>query len=134
MNSDHQPSLSWLPGVHVLLVFSISVLYMFVQTGSGFIHVPVCSGLDEKFSAGDAGQLMMPDPDIVRQLTSVSYALDGASETLNRLPPEHLDLSSDQAQSQWFVLYGYYFLPTQRYAVIVLFLPLCLCLSQAWIV
>ena len=134
MNSDHQPSLSWLPGVHVLLVFSISVLYMFVQTGSGFIHVPVCSGLDEKFSAGDAGQLMMPDPDIVRQLTSVSYALDGASETLNRLPPEHLDLSSDQAQSQWFVLYGYYFLPTQRYAGIVLFLPLCLCLSQAWIV
>lgn len=107
---------------------------MFVQTGSGFIHVPVCSGLDEKFSAGDAGQLMMPDPDIVRQLTSVSYALDGASETLNRLPPEHLDLSSDQAQSQWFVLYGYYFLPTQRYAGIVLFLPLCLCLSQAWIV
>lgn len=134
MNSDHQPSLSWLPGVHVLLVFSISVLYMFVQTGSGFIHVPVCSGLDEKFSAGDAGQLMMPNPDIVRQLTSVSYALDGASETLNRLPPEHLDLSSDQAQSQWFVLYGYYFLPTQRYAGIVLFLPLCLCLSQAWIV
>jgi len=82
---------------------------MFVQTGSGFIHVPVCSGLDEKFSAGDAGQLMMPDPDIVRQLTSVSYALDGASATLNRVPPEHLDLSSDQAQSQWFVLYGYYF-------------------------
>jgi len=61
-------------------------------------------GLAEKFSASDAGQLVMPDPDIVRQLTSVSYTLDGASAALNRVTPEHLDLSSDQAQSQWFVL------------------------------
>jgi len=66
----------------------------------------VCLGLDEKFGAGDAGQLVMPDPDIVRQLTSVSYALDGTSAALNRVPPEHLDLSSNQAQSQWFVSYG----------------------------
>lgn len=58
----------------------------------------VCLGLDEKFTAGDAGQMVMPDPDIVRQLTSVSYALDDASAALNRVPPEHLDLSSDQAQ------------------------------------
>lgn len=67
----------------------------------------MCLGLDEKFSAGDAGQLVMPDPDIVRQLTSVSYALDGASSALNMVPPEHLDLTSDQAQSQWSVLYGF---------------------------
>ena len=59
-------------------------------------------GLAEKFSADDAGQLVMPDPDIVRQLTSVSYTLDGASAALNRVTPE-LDLSSDQAQTQWFV-------------------------------
>ena len=61
-------------------------------------------GLAGKFSAGDAGQLVMPDPDIVRQLTSVSYTLDGASAALNSVTPEHLDLSSDQAESQWFVL------------------------------
>jgi len=63
------------------------------------VHV----GLAEKFTAGDAAHLMMPDPDIVRQLTSVSYTLDGASAALNRVTPEHLDLSSDQVQSQWFV-------------------------------
>jgi len=61
-------------------------------------------GLAEKFTAGDAGQLVMPDPDIVRQLTSVSYTLDGASAALNRVTPEHLDLSADPAQSQWSVL------------------------------
>ena len=66
----------------------------------------MCLGFSEKLSAGDATQLVMPDPDIVRQLTSVSYALDGASSALNRVPPEHLDLTSDQAQSQWLVLYG----------------------------
>jgi len=60
-------------------------------------------GLADKFSAGDAGHLMMPESDIMRQLTSVSYTLDGASAALNRVTPEHLDLSSDQAQSQWSV-------------------------------
>jgi len=61
-------------------------------------------GLAEKFSAGDAGQLLMPDSDLIRQLTSVSYTLDDASAALNRVTPEHLDLSPDQAQSQWLVL------------------------------
>lgn len=65
-------------------------------------------GLAGKFSASDAGQLVMPDPDIVRQLTSVSYTL-GASAALNNVTPEHLDLSSDPAQSQWFVLCRLFF-------------------------
>jgi len=58
-------------------------------------------GFTEKFGASDEGQLVMPDADIVRQLTSVSYTLDGASAVLNRVAPECLDLSSDQSQSQW---------------------------------
>lgn len=62
-------------------------------------------GLAEKLTAGDAGQLVLPDADIVRQLTSVSYTLDGASAALNRVTPEHLNFTSDQAQSQRWVLW-----------------------------
>ena len=61
-------------------------------------------GLGEKFSARDTAQLVLSDPDIVRHMTSVSYTLDGASAALNRVSPEHLDLSCVEAQSQWFVL------------------------------
>ena len=89
-------------------VVCVSVLLSSVQFLLINLVMNVCAcvhlGLAEKFSAGDAGHLVMPDADIVRQLTSVNYTLDGASAALNRVSSEHLDLSSDQAQSQWFAL------------------------------
>jgi len=89
---------------HVVLCLGVAGFCLLVEIA---VHdkciARVRIGLAEKFTAGDAGQLVMPDPDIVRQLTSVSYTLDGASAALNRVTPEHLDLSSDQVQSQWFV-------------------------------